>query len=249
VLSKKYVTVGRGAYACSSFFLIFAMSSVNPELINYLSGFITPRRWQNMERIIGFRTQYVTVVLEDIFQPHNASAVLRTCECLGIQDVHIIENKNQYNVNPDVVMGSDKWINLVKYNSETINSRSTIDTLRKKGYRIIATSLSKKATPLDRFELADGRCAIFFGTELTGLTEEVLDQADDHLKIPIYGFTDSYNISVSAAIILHDLLTRLRKSDIQWQLSGSEKEEVLLQWLNNSIKRSNLLIDNFLSSQ
>lgn len=225
------------------------MSSQNSELIIYLSGFVTPRRWHNMGKIIKFRTRYITVVLEDIFQPHNASAVLRTCECLGIQDVHIIENKNQYKVNPDVVMGSDKWINLIKYNSEDSNSLSAINNLRNKGYRIIATSLSKKATPLDKFDPTDSRCAIFFGTEFTGLTEEVLDKADEHLKIPIYGFTDSYNISVSAAIILYDLLDRLRKSENQWQLSDSEKEDVLLQWLKNSIKRSDLLIDNFLRSQ
>jgi tRNA (guanosine-2'-O-)-methyltransferase len=219
---------------------------MNIELIKYLSGFVTPGRWQNMGKIIRLRTRYITVVLEDIFQPHNASAVLRTCECLGIQDVHIIENKNQYNVNPDVVMGSDKWITLFKYNSKNSNSVSVINNLRKIGYRIVATSLSKKATPLDRFEPAGSRCAIFFGTELTGLTEEVLKQADEHLKIPIYGFTDSYNISVSAAIVLSDLLNRLRKSEIQWQLSDPEKEEVLLQWLKNSIKRSDILIEEFL---
>jgi tRNA (guanosine-2'-O-)-methyltransferase len=225
------------------------MSSEKSELIKYLSGFVTQRRWQTMEKNILYRTRYITVVLEDIFQPHNASAVLRTCECLGIQDVHIIENKNQYNVNPDVVMGSDKWLTLIKYNSEIPNSQSAINNLREKGYRIIATSLSKKATPLDEFDPADRRCAVFFGTELTGLTEEVLDRADQHLKIPIYGFTDSYNISVSAAIILYDLLGKIRKSEIQWKLSQSEKEEVLLQWLKNSIKRSDLLIENFLRSQ
>jgi tRNA (guanosine-2'-O-)-methyltransferase len=222
------------------------MTSINSELIKYLSGFITQRRWHNMEKIIRYRTRYITVVLEDIFQPQNASAVLRTCECLGIQDVHIIENKNRYNINPDVVMGSDKWLNLIKYDSENSNTQTAIGQLKKAGYRIIATSLSKKATILDEFEPAGGRCAIFFGTELTGLTEEVLNQADEHLKIPIYGFTDSYNISVSAAIVLHDLLNRIRKSEIQWQLSDSEKEEILLQWLKNSIKRSDLLIEEFL---
>jgi tRNA (guanosine-2'-O-)-methyltransferase len=215
-------------------------------MIKYLSGFVTQRRWQNMEKNIRYRTRYITVVLEDIFQSHNASAVLRTCECLGIQDVHIIENKNQYQINPDVVMGSDKWLTLTKYNSDVSNTRSAINNLREKGYRIIATSLSKKATPLDKFDPADNRSAIFFGTELTGLTDEVLGQADQHIKIPIYGFTESYNISVSAAIILYDLLGRLRKSEIQWQLSHSEREEVLLQWLKNSIKRSDLLIESFL---
>jgi tRNA (guanosine-2'-O-)-methyltransferase len=225
------------------------MVNTNSGLIKYLSGFITPRRWHNMEKIIHNRTRHITVVLEDIFQPQNASAVLRTCECLGIQDVHIIENKNRYNINPDVVMGSDKWIDLIKYDQDTCNIPYAINQLRKAGYRIIATSLSNKATPLNKFEPAENRCAIFFGTELTGLTDTILEQADEHLKIPIYGFTDSYNISVSAAIILYDLIDRLHSSGIHWQLTESEKEEIMLQWLKKSIKRSDLLIKEFLENK
>jgi tRNA (guanosine-2'-O-)-methyltransferase len=225
------------------------MSYTNSDLIKYLSGFITTRRWHNMEKIIHNRTRHITVVLEDIFQPQNASAVLRTCECLGIQDVHIIENKNKYNVNPDVVMGSDKWINLIKYDQDACNTPYAINQLRKEGYRIIATSLSNKATPLNKFEPSKNRSAIFFGTELTGLTDTVLNQADEHLKIPIYGFTDSYNISVSAAIILYDLINRLHSSHIPWQLTESENEEIMLQWLKKSIKRSDLLIKEFLENQ
>jgi len=225
------------------------MTHPDSSLIKYLSGFITSRRWQTMEKIIRNRTRYITVVLEDIFQPHNASAVLRTCECLGIQDVHVIENKNKYNVNPDVVLGSDKWITLKKYDADEWNTPAAINHLRKAGYRIIATSLSVKAKPLNEFELDENRIALFFGTELTGLTSTVLEQADHHLKIPIYGFTDSYNISVSAAIILYDLVDRLHKSEIPWQLTRAEKNKILLQWLKNSIKRSDLIIKEFLKAQ
>jgi tRNA (guanosine-2'-O-)-methyltransferase len=202
-----------------------------------------------MEKIIRNRTRHITVVLEDIFQPHNASAVLRTCECLGIQDVHIIENKNKYNVNPDVVLGSDKWITLKKYDTGEWNTPAAISHLRSEGYRIIATSLSGKAKPLNEFELNENRIALFFGTELTGLTDIVLEHADDHLKIPIYGFTDSYNISVSVAIILYDLVNRLHTSEIPWQLTENEKNEIMLQWLKNSIKRSDLLIKEFLKDK
>jgi tRNA (guanosine-2'-O-)-methyltransferase len=225
------------------------MTHNDSDLVKYLSGFITPRRWHNMEKIIRNRTRYITVVLEDIFQPHNASAVLRTCECLGIQDVHIIENKNKYNVNPDVVMGSDKWLTFKRYNTDEWNTPEAISHLRKEGYRIIATSLSGKAKPLNKFELDENPVALFFGTELSGLTDTVIDQADDHLKIPIYGFTDSYNISVSAAIILYDLINRLHTSEILWQLTRSEQNEILLQWLKNSIKRSDLLIKEFLKDK
>ncbi len=202
-----------------------------------------------MNEVLEKRTRYITVALEDIYQPHNASAVLRTCECLGIQDVHVIENKNRYQVNPDVVLGATKWITLKRYNSDGNNTPAAVDHLRANGYRIIATSLSDKAVRLDEFDLENGRIAVFFGTELTGLTDEMLDMADGLLKIPVYGFTESYNISVSAAIILSHLVHLLRKSFISWQLSQTEKEEIMLHWLKKSVRRADLLEKKFRESE
>jgi len=215
------------------------------KIIAYLGQFITERRMSTICRVLEDRTRYITVVLEDIYQPHNASAVLRTCECHGIQDVHIIENKNKYSVNPDVVLGATKWLNLHRYNSTSFNTIEAITLLRNQGYRIIATSLAKTSTSLDDFDISNGKAAIFFGTELTGLTKEMLDMADEYLHIPVLGFTESYNISVSAAIILNHLISQLRQSDIDWQLSQEEKLDLKLQWLKNTIKQADLLIRDF----
>jgi tRNA (guanosine-2'-O-)-methyltransferase len=190
------------------------MGQSRRNIIDKLSGFITQQRRERFGRVLDFRTRYITVVLEDIYQSQNASAVLRTCECFGIQDVHIIENRNKYNINPDVVLGATKWLNLKKYNSLDYNTNEAIKDLRGQGYRIIATTLNEKAVPLHSFNLHTGKCALFFGTELTGLTDQVLDQADEFLKIPIYGFTESFNISVSAAIMLNKLMMKIHKSDL-----------------------------------
>ena len=217
------------------------MSSSTDKLIRHLSEFITPRRRELFSEILGKRTRYLSVVLEDIFQPQNASAVLRTCECFGVQDVHIIENRNQYTLNPDVVLGADKWLNLIKYKGKDYNTPDAIRHLRQSGYRLVATTLSRESTHLEEFDLRKGKTAIFFGTELTGLTETVLDQADEYLQIPIFGFTDSFNISVSAAIILHHLAYKLHKSDIDWQLGMEEKEEIMLEWLQKSVRHSGKL--------
>jgi tRNA (guanosine-2'-O-)-methyltransferase len=226
------------------FYSAFMPASEN-KLITYLSGFITPRRKQLMDEVLEKRTRYITVSLEDIYQSHNASAVIRTCECLGIQDVHVIENKNRYQVNPDVVLGAAKWITLNRYNKTVYNTPAVVDHLRKKGYRIVATSLSDKAVQLDQFDLGKGKVAIFFGTELTGLTDEMLNLANELLKIPVYGFTESYNISVSAAIILSHLIHNLHKSAISWQLQQQEKDAIILQWLRKSVKHADLLIEKF----
>lgn len=222
---------------------------MNSELIDHLQQFVTPERFDLFNRILKERTRYITVVLEDIYQSQNASAVLRTADCFGIQDVHVIENKNQYQINPDVTLGASKWLNLMKYNKHQHNTIDAINSLKKQGYRIVATTPHKSDVNLENFDLLKGKTAFFFGTELNGLSDIMIENADEYLKIPMYGFTESFNISVSAAIILHHLTTKLRTSEINWQLDENEGEEILLDWLKKTIKSSSLLIDDFLSKK
>ncbi len=164
------------------------------DLIAYLESFLTERRRALFRKILEQRTRYLTVVLEDLYQPHNASAVLRSCECFGIQDIHIIENRNKYTVNPDIALGASKWLNLIKYNDQEDNTAVAIRSLKEQGYRIVATVPGKDATPLQEFDLTAGKAALLFGTELTGLTETAVSLADEKLVIPMYGFTESFNI-------------------------------------------------------
>ena len=216
------------------------------QLINYLKEFITEEKFELFQQIIENRTSYLTVVLEDIYQPQNASAVLRTCDCYGIQNVHIIENENDYRLNPDVTLGSDKWLNLHKYNSESHNTAKAINKLRSEGYRIIATALHEsEPVLLPDLDLSKGKCAIFLGSELNGLSDIALKYADEYLKIPMYGFTESFNISVSAAIILSHLTEKLKSSEINWKLTGEEKYNTLLMWLRKSIKKVELIVEKY----
>ncbi|MEN8121964.1 MAG: RNA methyltransferase [Bacteroidota bacterium] len=219
---------------------------MNNTLINHLSPLVTNERWQLMNKIINDRTKYLTVVLEDIYQPHNASAVLRTCDCFGIQEVHIIENQNQYQVNPDVALGASKWLNLHKYNEEKNNTVACINSLKKNGYRIVATTPHTDDVALDNFDLQNGKTALLFGSEQPGLSKLAMDHADEFLKIPMLGFTESFNISVSASIILHHLRLKLNQSEISWMLTNKEKEEILLNWLRQSINRSDIIEKEFL---
>lgn len=213
-------------------------------LAEFLNPFITPNKREKIEAALAQRTRYLTVVLEDIFQPHNASACLRSCECLGVQDVHIIENRNEYNVNPDVAMGSAKWLSLRRYNRSDNNTLECIQRLRDRGYRIVATtpnvdSFSPRDLPLDQ------PTALLYGTEEIGLSAEALAQADAHLKLPMYGFTQSYNISVTVAISLSALVERLRSSDIAWQLSAAEQDALRVQWQRRILKHSEELERRF----
>lgn len=213
-------------------------------LLDFLLEYITPERKVKFEKVLEQRTRHITLVLEDIFQAQNASAVLRSCDLTGIQDVHIVENQYTYDINPDVVVGSTKWLNLNKYNQNSFNTIDAYDSLREKGYRIIATSPHETGYTPDDLPL-DKPIALVFGTEKTGLSAEALSNADGNIRIPMVGFTESFNISVSAALLLYTLTNRLRKSDVNWPLQAFEKQQLMLQWCKNTIKRVEVLEQEF----
>ena len=188
------------------------------------------------EEIILNRTRHITVVLENLFQPHNAAAVLRSCDCFGIQDVHVIENENKYEPNKEIDMGSSKWLDLHKYNQEDNNTVSTINHLKSQGYQIIATTPHKNDCMIDELPL-DKPTALMFGTEATGLSDVALENADGYVKLPMYGFTESYNISVSVALALFSITERMRKEEsIAWQLSEEDQITTKLKWTRKVIK-------------
>ncbi|MGM0619880.1 MAG: TrmH family RNA methyltransferase [Bacteroidota bacterium] len=223
---------------------------MNKELINYLATFVTPDRLQLFEKVLQYRTSYLTVVLEDIYQSQNASAVLRSCDCFGIQHVNVIENRNTFNVNKEVALGSSKWLSIRKFTDTDNNNLNAVRTLKNEGYRIIATSPHKDDKTLEDFDLAKGKAALVFGSELPGISDTIMNEADEFVKIPMFGFTESFNISVSAAVILHHLTGKLRNDEaINWQLTTVEKEKIKLEWLRNTIKRSSLLEQRFLENQ
>jgi tRNA (guanosine-2'-O-)-methyltransferase len=213
------------------------MTDYEIALTDFLKPMVNENRLMLIDKIIELRTRYVTLVLEDIYQPHNASAVLRTCDCFGIQDVHIIENRNRYELNPEVELGAAQWLSLHRYNKLKNNTKEAIGSLKKAGYRIVATTPHKEDADVQDFDLTAGKVAIMLGTEMQGLSKEALELADEFVKIPMMGFTESFNISVSAAIILYELNSRLRNQDLPWRLQEEEREIVKLQWIKNSVNK------------
>lgn len=215
------------------------------QLVEFLSGYLTENRNALFDRVLQNRTKYLTVVLEDIFQSHNASAVLRSCDCFGVQDVHIIENRNEYKVNRDVALGSAKWLSITKHNKKENNTRLALQQLKQQGYRIVATTPHSFDVELYNFDVNLGKAALVFGTELTGVSDVVKEEADEFLRIPMYGFTESFNISVSAALVLQHLAHEIRNKNIAWKLNEDEMAEVKLQWIKASVKSAALMERNF----
>jgi tRNA (guanosine-2'-O-)-methyltransferase len=199
--------------------------------LRYLEEFLSEQRKERFTTILQNRTYHFTVVIEDLFQLHNTSAVMRSCEVFGIQELHVVEQKFGKRIDTEIAMGAQKWVDINRYDTMV----NCIDSLRTKGYQIIATTPHNDSCMLHEFDI-NKKSALFFGTEKEGLSKEVMEQADGFVKIPMVGFTESLNISVSAAIILQDITTRLRQSKLDWKLTEEEMLVKRLEWAKNSIK-------------
>ena len=220
------------------------MNQLNTNLITYLEGFVTEKRKNTFKNILLNRTRHFTVVLEDIFQQHNSSAVIRSCDVFGIQDIHIIENKYHSKVSRHVAKGSQKWLNLNNYKENKNNTKDCLTRLKNEGYQIIATSPHNNTCTLHDLDISK-KSAFIFGVEKSGVSEEVLINSDEILTIPMVGFTESLNISVAAAIILENLTNKLRNSNYPWRLSEKEQEILYANWLEKSIKNVDEIKNRF----
>jgi len=217
---------------------------IDTQLLNFLEDFVSDKRKETFHKVLENRTRHFTVVLEDIFQPHNSSAVIRSCDIFGLQDVHIIQNKYSSRVSRHVAKGSQKWLDIKKYNQSATNTQDCIDALRNEGYQIIATTPHNDSCMLHEFDITK-KSAFVFGVEKEGVSEYTMNLADGFLKIPMVGFTESLNISVAAAIILQDITTKLRTSNINWKLSEIEKQVLYFEWVQKSIKSINKIKERY----
>jgi tRNA (guanosine-2'-O-)-methyltransferase len=204
---------------------------IDIDYLTFLENILTDNRKEKFLKVLNNRTKHFTIAVEDIFQMHNASAVMRSCEVFGIQELNVIEERYGKSIDKEIAMGAQKWVDISTFDSVT----NCIDSLKNKGYQIIATTPHENDCLLEDFDISKPS-ALFFGTERDGLSEEILQRADGFLKIPMVGFTESLNISVSAAIIIQNLTSRLRNSDVNWQLTEEEIMVKRLDWAKKSIK-------------
>ena len=217
---------------------------MSKELYQYLTQFISKNRVNLFEQIILNRTRYVTLVVENLYQPHNISAVLRSCDCFGIQDVHVIENGNKFSPDENISLGSQKWLTVHRYHQKENNTRDCLTELKNRGYKVIATSPHRDSVLIQDLPL-DQKVAMVFGTEYEGISEDVVDCADGFVKIPMYGFTESYNISVAAALTMYQIRQNLERMEIPWQLNEEQKWEILCAWAKKSIKMGEKIIEEY----
>lgn len=210
------------------------------QIIETLGPFVSEHKQSLIADVLEKRTRHLTLVFEDIDKPQNISAVLRTAECLGIQDLHFIKNHNDYQVNQDITQGAAKWLTLHHHNEEKGNANidAAFSKLRSEGYQVLATSLGENAKSIAEIDTSK-KTAIVFGTEISGISEEVAQKADGLVQIPMKGFTESFNLSVSAAIILNTLL---RNYSSEWALSEEEKLELRAEWYRRIVREADMIL-------
>ena len=213
---------------------------VDLKLLAYLETYLTENRRLRFDTVLSQRTKHFTVATEDVYQLHNTSAVIRSCDVFGIQEVNIIEETNTKQIDREIAMGAQKWVDLNRYHSV----KDSIKDLKQKGYQIVATTPHTTDCLLHEFDVTKKSC-FFFGRETQGLSQDVLDEADCFLKIPMSGFTESLNISVSAAIILQHVTTKLKQTEISWHLTIEEQQEKRLDWIKKTIKSYDEIVSHF----
>jgi len=221
-------------------------AATRDRLIAYFETFVTEERSARVRKVLAARTRQVTVVMEDFENSLNVSAVLRSCEAMGIQDVHIIENEFKNKISTYVAKGGSKWLTVNKYNGQAHNSAECLPTLKRQGYEIWVTSPDQTAIDLND-AIVDTKVALVFGTEYKGASEEVLAMADKRVCLPMFGFTESYNVSVSVALCLYVLLRKLRDSEMEWCMSEEEKKQLTLEWYRKIVRRSDMHEARFFS--
>lgn len=217
-------------------------------LYEILSEHLTERKRILFDQIAANRTRYITLVMEDLYQAQNTSAIQRSAESWGIQDLYVIENTHTFSHHRRIARGAYDWLSIHRFNNTSNNTQQCFDALREKGYQIAVTALHAETIPLHQIDLSK-KTAVVMGTELTGASDVAMQQADLYIKIPTYGFTESLNVSAASSVIMHYLIERIRNENQPWQLTQAEQLHLKIDWAKKSIHWSKYLIDMYESGE
>ncbi len=204
------------------------------ERIAYLAEFMTEERYDTLVTTLSKRTHNMTILTENTFHPQNASALMRHCEAFGLQNLHAVETLCPFTTHRDIVRGTDKWVDIKRHASTT----DAIKHLKAEGYRIVATTPHMEDCTPETFDVTKGKFALVFGTEHAGISDEIIECADEFLKIPMCGMVESLNVSASAAILIDMLSERMRLTTEGWQIDDMEQKRILYRWMQSSVKDS-----------
>lgn len=202
------------------------------ERLDYMTQFLTEERKEVLRRTLASRTHYMRIMTENMFHPQNASAIMRHCEAFGIQQIHTVEDRCRFDPSVNIVRGTQKWVDVEHHDT----TKEALEALKSEGYRIVATTPHRCSVTPETFDVTKGKFALVFGTEHAGISDDVIEAADDFLMIPMCGMVESLNVSASAAILIYMLSQRIRQQVDGWQLSDDEQLKLLTRWTMSSVR-------------
>lgn len=218
--------------------------TIEDKILGEFYNVVSESKQEMYDRIASDRTNYLTVVLENVHKDHNASAVLRSCDCFGIQNLHVIEKNNRYKIQRDIAVGAGKWVDVYNYDQGDNPTIDCLTKLKDRGYKIVATTPHEKDVTIQELPI-DKPLALVFGTEKRGISKDVMDIADEFVKLPMYGFTESFNISVSAALALNVIRERLERSNFNWRLTNEEQTLLKIKWCKKILRSGDEMENEF----
>ncbi|MEW4488823.1 RNA methyltransferase [Thalassoglobus sp. JC818] len=200
----------------------------------FLNEFLTPHRRQRIAEVLDQRIASIALMLFDVYQSHNASAVLRSCDAFGIQDVFVVEQEKEFSPNRDIARGSDRWLTIQRDSGPGALDRS-LECLDQKGFQVVAMVPESAGSQTVASLPVEENLVLAFGTEKTGLPDEVIEGAAYRAHLPMYGFVESYNVSVAAALAMQELTAKVRSSSPGWGISPERRRQLMLSWTKKSI--------------
>ena len=190
-------------------------------------GSVIPKRYHRLKQVLDRRQPDLTVLTEDVHKPHNLSAIIRTCDAVGILEVHSVNVTAESPTFSQVSQGSEKWIFLNTHP----DTKTAISCLKHQNFKVYAAHFSSKSLDYRQIDYTQPS-AIVFGAEKWGVTEEAAQLADEHIVIPMLGMVQSLNVSVAAAVILFEAQRQRLAAQIydHTRLDSEIYDQVLFEW-------------------
>ena len=190
---------------------------------------LLPRRFERLKSVLNKRISDLTVLIENVEKPHNLSAIIRSCDAVGVLEAYAIFNKEKFLTFNSTAQGSQKWVKVNQYKETS----EAIKVLKKKGFKLYGTNLNPKSIDYRKCNF-NGPTAFVLGAEKWGISEEATSLVDKHIHIPMRGMVESLNVSVAASALLFEAIRQRQVANIIPEAGeGMSKEtykEKIFEW-------------------
>jgi tRNA (guanosine-2'-O-)-methyltransferase len=221
------------------------MLPLSPEETAYFEEFVSAERKARLKEVLSHRTRKLVLVLEDILDPHNASACIRSSEAMGLQELHVVAPRHAFTPTAGITQGADKWMD-IKHHS---GIDSCLEHLHERGFTVAAGVLDEGAVPIQELDFSRPM-ALVFGNEHEGISPQMVAACDQHFYVPMYGFSQSFNISVATALAVHYAVSqRVRIFGANGDLASDDMDALYSRWVFQSVKMGDAMLKRYRSGK